>query len=72
MVSVLCCCVLSPFFDQKMSFWRFDLKKTGEMLEKGRKKHHRSFFRLCVTSSEEEGVHDQAASDDLDRMRAEV
>ena len=44
------------------------------MMEKreGRSKKKPSFFLLCVTSSVEEGLDDQAAGDDLDRTRAEV
>ena len=55
------------FFDQQMSFWRDRKSKKRE-----KKKHPSLFFRLCVTSSEEEGLDDQAAGDDLDRTRAEV
>ena len=42
------------------------------MMEKREKKTPSLFFRLCVTSSEEERLDDQAAGDDLDRTRAEV
>ena len=36
------------------------------------KKKRFLFILLCVTSSVEEGLDDQAVGDDLDRTRAEV
>ena len=41
-------------------------------MKKRRNEKYDSSCRLCVTSSEEEGLDDQAAGDDLDRTRAEV
>ena len=41
-------------------------------MKKKRDKKTSLFFQLCVTSSVEEGLDDQAAGDDLDRTRAEV
>ena len=47
----------------------------GVLIKKGgrrNEKYDSSFFRLCVTSSAEEGLDDQAVGDDLDRTRAAV
>ena len=47
-------------------------KKANNGEKKEKRKNDTSFCRLCVTSSVEEGLDDQAAGDDLDRTRAEV
>ena len=54
-----------PFFDQKMSFWRFD-RKRGEMMEKMRKKKKRFLlFRISLFAGSDFWKRGARAKQDL-------